>query len=83
LEKVASEQNVIQILLVADSYSEATLKLLCTKYILDHYITIVKSDEFKTLITAENSDLILGIMNELSAPSKKRKLTKETVQDSK
>eukprot|EP01114_Cavostelium_apophysatum_P007639 TRINITY_DN19784_c0_g1_i1.p1 TRINITY_DN19784_c0_g1~~TRINITY_DN19784_c0_g1_i1.p1 ORF type:complete len:300 (+),score=70.82 TRINITY_DN19784_c0_g1_i1:245-1144(+) len=75
-DKVASEQNILQILLVADSYNEQTLKDLCKKYILQHYDTVVRTAEFKSLITAENSDLILEIMSELSFPrkaSKKRK----------
>lgn len=76
-DKVASEQNILQILLVADSYNEQALKELCKKYILVHYDSVVKTAEFKSLITAENSDLILEIMSELSfsrkANDKKRK----------
>jgi len=81
-DQVVNEENIIQILLVADSYSEMTLKNLCKKYILGHYSEVVKTSDFKSLITAENSDLILEIMNELSPPqkqkaAKKRKISKE------
>lgn len=74
--EVANEANIIQLLLVADSYREQKLKTLCKEYILSHYRTIVKTDDFKSLITAENRDLIVEIMNELSPPSKTTKKRK-------
>jgi hypothetical protein len=79
---VVNLDNIVQLLLVADSYSEGTLKCLCKKYILDHYDTVVKTEDFKSLIAAENRDLIVEILSELSSPTakplKKRKITKDS-----
>jgi len=76
-DKVANEENILQILLVADMCNEHPLKILCKKYMLEHYESVVKTPEFKKLITADNSDLIMEIMTELSPIrkqlSKKRK----------
>lgn len=69
-DKVANEDNIVQILLVADMWNEQALKILCKKYMLEHYEIVVKTPEFKKLITVDNSDLIMELMTELSPPRK-------------
>jgi len=57
------------------------LKDYCKKYIFQHYNSVVKTEDFKNLISTENRELIMEIMQELSAPAtspkKKRKVFAE------
>lgn len=81
-DKVVNEQNVLQILLVADSSNETNLKALCKKFILEHY-DIVKSSDFKNIIREEYKDLIVEIISELSPPTKPAKKKRRMSEDKK
>jgi hypothetical protein len=73
---VVTEENVIQLLTIADSCNEQVIKTKCKKYILSHYDTIIKTEDFQSLISAESRNLLLEIMTELKPPRppKKRKI---------
>jgi len=45
--QVVSEQNIVTLLLSADSHDEDNIKDLCKKYILDHCDSVIKNPEFK------------------------------------
>jgi len=62
---VTTEQNVVQLLFVANSCEDEVLKSLCKKFILDHYDSLSDSTNFKSLISEDNRDLVLELMKEM------------------
>jgi len=68
---VVTIDNVIHLLVATEMDKE--MKDLCKKYILEHYDDVSRSDHFVDLISAENRNLVLEIMQNL-VPTKKRKM---------
>jgi len=82
---VVSEENVINLLLMAEAHQEDYLKKTCKRYILDNYQEMLRTESFKQLISSENSELLIEIMSLLSPQSvpqsntnKKRKVHGES-----
>jgi len=63
---VVTIQNVVSLLLVADSHNENQLKLSCQRFIMEHYNEMLLHESFKLLIAPENAELLLQIMTQLS-----------------
>jgi len=73
---VVTEQNVIQLLLVAEMCNETTLKKLSMGFILKHYDEVKQTADFRNFITAENKDLLMEIFDQLSPQQKHGKKRK-------
>ena len=59
--------NVASVLIAADTYGVLHLRQHCINFIVEHFAEVVRTEDFRELISAESRSLVLQLLEEVAA----------------